>query len=318
MNEEKKTDPGARGPKGAAVSAATFLGVTLLNGLITVLEIAGGILSGSLALLSDAAHNLGDTATIALSYGAWRISGRGSDARRTYGYKRAEIIAAFVNAAALAAISLFLIVEALRRLHRPQAIDSGLMLLVAAVGLAANFVSMLLLRKGAHASMNVRSGYLHLLGDTVSSLGVILGAILIRAWGTSWIDPLVTILISLYLLRQSWEIARSSVGILMQSAADLDYRAMQRDIEAIPEVRNIHHVHTWMANEETVYFEAHVDVADRPLSQACAIAERIERLLKETYGVAHVTLQFETGRCREQEFFKVGPAARRGKGGTGE
>lgn len=318
MEKETGGAPGLQEPRTGRVSGKRLLAATLLNALITVVEVAGGVASGSLALLSDAAHNLGDTAAIALSYGAWRIAGRGSDARRTYGYKRAEIIAAFVNAAALAALSLFLIVEALRRLRQPQAIDSGLMLLVAAAGLAANLAAMLLLRKDAHGSMNIRSGYLHLLGDAVSSLGVILGAVLIRAWGAMWIDPVVTILISLYLLRESWEIVRGSVGILMQSAADLDYAAMRRDLEAIPEVRNIHHVHTWLSNEETVYFEAHVEVEDRPLSQACAIAERIERLLKEKYGVAHVTLQFETGRCQEKEFFKVGRGARRRGGGSGE
>ena len=318
MVNEVKRGAGTDRSRGSGLSGARLLAATLLNALITAVEVAGGIASGSLALLSDAAHNLGDTAAIAFSYAAWRIAGRGSDPRRTYGYKRAEIIAAFVNAAALAAISLFLVVEALRRLRAPRTIDGGLMLLVAAVGLAANLAAMRLLRKDAHHSMNVRSGYLHLLGDTVSSVGVILGGILIRAWGAFWIDPLVTILISLYLLRESWAIVRGSVAILMQSAARLDYGAMRADIEAIPEVRNIHHVHTWMSNEETVYFEAHVDVEGRPLSQACEIAERIEGLLREKYGIAHVTLQFETDRCQEKDFFKVGRPARKKKGGAGE
>jgi len=152
--------------------------------------------------------------------------------------------------------------------------------------------------------MNVRSSYLHLLGDTVSSVGVLGGGLAIRFWGAFWIDPLVTVLISLYIMRESWAIVKNSVNILMQSAADLDYSAIQRDIEAIPQVRNIHHVHTWMANEETVYFEAHLDVDDRPLSEACGIADTIEAILKERYGIAHVTLQFETGRCAEKSFFK--------------
>jgi len=304
MNEEQKADHGAHGPKEEALSAARFLSVTLLNGLITVVEIAGGIMSGSLALLSDAAHNLGDTVSILVSYVAWRIAGREKDVRRTYGYKRAEIIAAFVNASALVAISLFLVFEAIRRFRNPETIDSGLMIGVALFGLAANFVSMLLLKREAHGNMNVRSSYLHLLGDTVSSVGVLGGGIAIRIWGLFWIDPLVTVLISLYIMRESWVIVKNSVGILMQSAADLDYSAMQREIEAIPEVRDIHHVHTWMANEETIYFEAHVDVDDCLLSSACVVADKIERLLKERYGIAHVTLQFETGRCSEKSFFK--------------
>jgi cobalt-zinc-cadmium efflux system protein len=286
------------------LSAAKYLGVTLLNGLITAVEVAGGIMSGSLALLSDAAHNLGDTISILLSYVAWRIAGREKDVRRTYGYKRAEIIAAFVNASALVAISLYLVFEAIRRFRNPETIDSGLMIGVALFGLAANFASMLLLKREAHGNMNVRSSYLHLLGDTVSSVGVLGGGIAIRIWGLFWIDPLVTVLISLYIMRESWVIVKNSVGILMQSAADLNYSAMQREIESVPEVRNIHHVHTWMANEKTVYFEAHVDVDDCLLSSACVVADKIERILKERYGIAHVTLQFETGRCAEKSFFK--------------
>ncbi len=288
------------------MSGARFLGVTLLNALITAVEIAGGILSGSLALLSDAAHNLGDTIAILTSYIAWRIAGKQKDVRRTYGYKRAEIIAAFVNASALVAISLFLVFEALRRFRDPETVESSLMIGVALFGLAANFVSMLFLKRESHGNMNVRSSYLHLLGDTVSSFGVLGGGIAIRIWGLFWIDPLVTLLISVYIMRESWVIVKNSVGILMQSAADLDYGAMQREIEALPEVRNIHHVHTWMANEKTVYFEAHIEVEDCLLSSACAVADKIERILQERYGIAHVTLQFETDRCREKEFFMIG------------
>jgi len=304
MDAEKMKYQKQHGHDHANLSAGKYLGVTILNGLITVVEIAGGIMSGSLALLSDAAHNLGDTVSIATSYIAWKIAGREKDVRRTYGYKRAEIIAAFVNASALVAISLFLVFEAVRRFRNPETIHSGLMIGVAVFGLLANFISMRLLQKAAHGNMNVRSSYLHLLGDTVSSLGVLGGGIAIRVWGAFWIDPLITIMISLYIMRQSWVIVKNSVGILMQSAADLDYRAMQREIEAIPEVRNIHHVHTWMANEETVYFEAHLELGDCRLSEACGIADRIEAILKERYGISHVTLQFETGRCAEKSFFK--------------
>jgi cobalt-zinc-cadmium efflux system protein len=304
MDNERTEKQNQQGPDHVKLSAAKYLGVTVLNGLITVMEVAGGIMSGSLALLSDAAHNLGDTVSILLSYVAWKIAGKEKDVRRTYGYKRAEIIAAFVNASALVAISLFLVVEALRRFRNPETIDSGLMIGVALFGLAVNFISMRLLKRVAHGNMNVRSSYLHLLGDTVSSVGVLGGGIAIRIWGLFWIDPLVTVLISLYIMRESWVIVKNSVGILMQSAADLDYSAIQREIEAIPEVRDIHHVHTWMANEETVYFEAHIDVEDCLLSEACAVSERIEGILKKHYGISHVTLQFETGRCAEKSFFK--------------
>lgn len=304
MNDASKEKEKLPGREQVNLSAAKYLGVTLLNGLITAVEVAGGIMSGSLALLSDAAHNLGDTVSILLSYAAWKIAGREKDVRMTYGYKRAEIIVAFVNASALVAISLFLVIEALRRFRHPETIDSGLMIGVALFGLVANFASMLLLKRESHGNMNVRSSYLHLLGDTVSSIGVLGGGIAIRIWGLFWIDPLVTVVISAYIMRASWVIVKNSVGILMQSAADLDYGVMQREIEAILEVRNIHHVHTWMANEKTVYFEAHIEVEDCLLSRACVVADKIERILKERYGIAHVTLQFETGRCSEKSFFK--------------
>ena len=304
MDDEIAKNQNQHGRDHVKLSPAKYLGVTILNGLITVVEVAGGILSGSLALLSDAAHNLGDTVSILLSYVAWKIAGKEKDIRRTYGYKRAEIIAAFVNASALMAISLFLVFEALRRFRKPEMIDSGLMIGVALFGLVANFVSMRLLKREAHGNMNVRSSYLHLLGDTLSSVGVLGGGIMIRVWGLFWIDPLVTVLISLYIMRESWVIVKNSVGILMQSAADLDYGAMQREIEAVPEVRNIHHVHTWMANEETIYFEAHIEVDDCLLSESCVVSEKIKGILKKQYGISHVTLQFETGRCAEKSFFK--------------
>lgn len=285
------------------LSGRQFLGVTVLNGLITLVQFAGGMLSGSLSLLSDAVHNLGDTVAIALSYGAWKIAGRPKDARRTYGYKRAEIIAAFVNAMALAAISAFIIIEAFRRLRSPSPIDSGLMIGVALFGLAANAISMLVLRREAHGNMNVRSSYLHLLGDTISSVGVVGGGLAIRAWGAAWVDPLVSVLIAAYIMRGSWDIVRESVGILMQSAAALDYAAMKADIEAIAEVRSVHHVHTWMSNEDTIYFEAHVEMNDQLLSSACAVSVKIEDILREKYGIAHATIQMETDRCAVKEFF---------------
>jgi cobalt-zinc-cadmium efflux system protein len=304
MNGEKTENQNQHCRNHGYLSQSKYLGVTLLNGLITVVEVAGGLMSGSLSLLSDAAHNLGDTISILFSYIAWKIAGKEKDIRRTYGYKRAEIIAAFVNASVLLAISLFLIFAAVRRFRNPETINSDLMIGVAAFGLLTNFVSMQLLAKASRGNMNVRSSYLHLLGDTFSSVGVLGGGIAIRIWDVFWIDPFVTALISLYIMRESWVIVKNSVGILMQSSADLDYRAMQCEIEAIPEVRNIHHVHTWMANEETVYFEAHIEVEDCLLSRACVVSDKIEAILKERYGISHVTLQFETGRCSEKSFFK--------------
>ncbi len=286
------------------LSGSKYLGVIILNGCITLAEIIGGIMSGSLSLLSDAVHNFSDTVSIVFSYCAWKIAGRKKDEKRTYGYKRAEIIAAFINASVLLVICLFLIFEAVKRFQNPETINGTIMFIVATVGLLANFISMLLLKKESHNNMNIRSSYLHILGDTLSSVGVVLGSIAISVWHIFWIDPVITLLIAVYIMIESWKIVKKTVDILMQSSADLDYASIQKDIESFEEVRSIHHVHTWMSNENTVYFEAHVDITDCMLSQACSTAVKIEQLLKEKYKIDHVTLQIETDRCSQKDFFK--------------
>jgi cobalt-zinc-cadmium efflux system protein len=279
--------------------------VTSLNALITAAEIIGGLLSGSLSLLSDAVHNLSDTFAIALSYIANRIAQKPEDARRTYGYKRAEILAAFVNSSVLTIISSVLVVEAIRKFSSPEAIKGSLMIFVASIGLVANLVSALVLKKDSHENLNIKSSYLHMLGDAVSSVGVLLAGITIRLWGIVWIDPVVTLLISLYIIRETWQVIKKTVDILMQSSAVLDYDAIAKDVEAFPEVNNIHHVHSWMGNEKTVYFEAHVDMVDMTLCEADIILGRIESLLKDKYDISHTTLQAETDKCHDKSLIRT-------------
>ncbi len=301
-NHNHKCSGHAHSAKG--LSTRKFFWVTLLNAFITAVEIAGGILSGSLALLSDAIHNLSDTISIALSFFAWKISGKEKNRYKTYGYKRAQIIAAFINASTLIAISIFLIFEGIKRFTNPEIINSSLMIGVAAFGLFANLFSMLLLEKDSHGNMNVRSAYLHMMGDMVSSVGVLFGGIAIKVWGILWIDPLLTIGIAIYIIFESWKIVKKSVDILMQSSAEIDYKSLKKDIEAMVEVNNIHHVHTWLADENTIYFEAHIDMADCMLSDVCPVSKKIESLLKEKYNINHCTLQFETDHCSDKDFFK--------------
>ena len=289
----------------AALSGRKMFWVTLMNAVITIAEIIGGILSGSLSLLSDAVHNLSDTVAIALSYFANKVAQRPQNARKTFGYKRAEILSAFINAAALLAISLVLIYEACKRLMSPEKINGTLMIAVALIGLAANFISVFLLEKDSHRNLNVKASYLHLLSDTVSSVGVLAGGIAISIWGIVWIDPLITALISIYIIRETWQVIRKTVDILMQSSAPLDYDAIKKDIEAIENVKNIHHVHSWMINENTIYFEAHIDLEDLPLSQVQKIYDRIESCLKEQYGISHVTLQAEVDKCCDKDIIKI-------------
>jgi len=279
--------------------------VALLNAGITVAEVVGGILSGSLALLSDAVHNLSDTVAIVLSYVANRIARRSKDAKRTYGYKRAEILAAFINSAVLLAVSLLLVFEAYKRWRAPESIDGTLMITVALIGLLADLLSVYLLQKDAHKSLNIKSSYLHLISDTISSVGVLAGGIAIELWGVVWIDPLVTVFISLYIMKKAAEVIRKTINILLQSAAPLDYEAIKADIAGIDQVKNIHHVHSWMIDEKTVYFEAHIDVDDILLSEVEGVYDQIEELLKGRYGISHVTLQAEVDRCCDKNIFKI-------------
>ena len=291
----------ARDKSGA--SGKRIFWVTVLNAVITLAEIAGGLLSGSLALLSDAVHNFSDTAAVALSYFTGKIAQRPKDAKRTYGYKRAEILSAFVNSSVLLAVSFMLIVEAFKRLKSPETIDGTLMITVALIGLAADIVSVLLLESQAHKSLNLRSSYLHLISDAISSVGVLAGGVVIKLWGVVWVDPLVTAVISVFIIKETVRIIKKTVDILMQSSAKLDYDAIIKGIEAMDKVVNIHHIHCWMSDESTVYFEAHIDMEDIPLSEVQKVYDRIERFLKEEHGVSHVTLQAETDKCCSKDVF---------------
>lgn len=287
------------------LSGKKIFWVTVLNATITAAEIIGGILSGSLALLSDAIHNLSDTVAIAMSYFAYRIARRPNDAKRTYGYKRAEILSAFVNSGVLLAITAMLIIEAIKRIQSPEPIDGTLMITVAIIGLVANIVSVYFLKKDSHDSLNIRSSYLHLISDTVSSVGVLAGGVAIKLWSIVWIDPFITVLISLYILRETWLVMKKTVTILMQSSAVLDYEAIKDDIVKLDSVKNIHHVHSWMSDEKTVYFEAHIDMEDILLSDAEKVYDKIEHLLTEKYGINHITLQAEVDKCCDKSIFKA-------------
>jgi len=286
------------------LSGKKIFWVTLLNATITIVEIIGGIISGSLALLSDALHNLSDTIAIALTYFTNKIARKPKDSKKTYGYKRAEILSAFINSSVLFAISILLIVEAFKRFKAPETINGNLMIIVASIGLIANFISVLLLEKDSHENLNIKSSYLHLLSDTISSVGVLIGGIAIKLWGVIWIDPIITILISVYIMIKTWQIIKKTIDILMQSAPKLNYEEIKKEIEAFDSVNNIHHIHAWMVNEKTINFEAHIDIEDMYLSKVEDICNNIENYLKKYHGINHVTLQAEVDKCKDKSIFK--------------
>jgi cobalt-zinc-cadmium efflux system protein len=279
-----------------------FLVTMVLNFLITVVEIVGGILSGSLSLLSDAIHNFSDGVAIIVSYIAIRLSRKPRTLKYTFGLKRAEILAANINASTLIVISFFLIKEAIGRFSNPTPITGALMLGVAAVGLVANVVGTVLLRKGSDRNINMRAAYFHLLSDAVSSLAVIIGAVFIMVFNITWIDPALTIVISLYILKETYEIVKESVNVVMMSTpAEIDITEVQRALEEIPDVKNIHHVHLWKMNDADIHFEAHIDVEDIPVSRTEGIRGEIERCLHDRYDITHTTLQFECDSCRTKD-----------------
>ncbi|KRN12141.1 cation diffusion facilitator family transporter [Fructilactobacillus fructivorans] len=285
------------------LSGMRFFEVTVLNAVITILEFLGGIFSGSLSLLSDAFHNLGDSISIVLSYIAHRISKKQQTKQNTYGFKRAEIISAFLNSLFLILISIFLIIEAISRISHPETIDGPVMLGVAIVGTIANFVSAFLLNKGAKHNLNMKATYLHLLSDSLSSFGIIFGGILISFFNWTIVDPIVTILVALYIMWESWPIIKKTVGILMGCAPNLNYAAIKKDLLKINGVTSVHHVHAMMVDENSIVFSAHVNMKDMPLSQVQLIYDQINKLLKGKYHIDHVTIQPEVDRGRHDDLF---------------
>jgi len=276
-----------------------------LNFFITVAEVIGGIISGSLSLISDALHNFSDGFAIIITYIAMRLSKKPKTLKYTFGLKRAEIIAAIINASTLIIISFFLIKEAVERFYNPSPITGSLMLIVAALGLVANVVGTLLLKKGSEGNLNIRAAYFHLLSDAVSSLAVIIGAVFIIFYKIYWIDPVLTILISLYILKETYEIVKESLDIVMMSSPEgIDLDAIKNIVELIPGVKNIHHVHLWKMNDNDTHFEAHIEVENMSVSETSEIQRKIEQSLHDKYEINHTTLQFECGAFDEVELIK--------------
>jgi len=277
------------------VNEKNLLAATFLNLVITIVEIAGGILSGSLALLSDAMHNLSDTFATFIAYMATVIGKREANQKKTFGYKRVEILAALLNAVILIVMSVFLLKEAWERWNDPKAINSMIMLVVAMIGLLANVYAVIILKKDAHKSINVKAAYIHLIGDSLSSVVVIIAGVLIQVFKIYWIDPLITLFISLYIIRSGFLILKQSVNILMQSTPDhLDLPKIKRKVEQMPDVANIHHLHAWMLTDREIHLEAHIELnKDLKLSQVKGTHQEIERFLLKDFNVNHVTLQFE-------------------------
>ena len=271
----------------------------ILNGIITIGQFVGGIISGSLALISDALHNLSDVISVVLAYLAHRIGLRPQTQKSTFGFKRAEILAAFINAITLIAISVYLMVEAGKRFLNPQEVDCLWMFWLGIVGFVANGLSVFILHDNKNENLNIRAAYLHLIGDALTSLAVIAGAVCIWLFQVYWIDPLVTVLISVYIFIHTFKILKESVEILMQFApSGIAQEEIVTVLLQIPEIQSVHHIHLWQLDDDRVYFEAHLVLAEnRPVSDTHQITENAKRLLNSRFGISHTTFQYEYFQC---------------------
>lgn len=274
----------------------------ILNLIIGIAEVIGGLVSGSLSLVSDAIHNFSDAAAILISYIAIKISRISQTEGFTFGFKRAEILAALINASALLVISFFLIWEAIERFRTPNAIGAKVMFIVALIGLVANIIGALLLRPESKNSLNLKSAYMHLVSDTVTSVAVLLGAVCIHYWGIHWLDPLLTIVISIYILVESYKILKHTLIILMMGKPDnISLTDIKESLETLPQISNTHHCHLWMLTDKLIHFEAHIDVIDIVNSDIDNLLHAAEKILKDKFGITHTTLQIETAKCKSKE-----------------
>jgi cobalt-zinc-cadmium efflux system protein len=267
----------------------------LLNIGITVAQAIGGVISGSLSLLSDALHNFSDVLSLIVSYIADIYSKKDASVEKTFGYKRAEIIAAFVNSATLIVVAVYLIYEASIRFFNPQSIESGLVIWLAILGIFFNGFSVLLLYKDSKSNMNMRSAYFHLITDMAASVAVLIGGLLMKYYEWFWVDSLLTVLIALYLLVVGFGLLKSSFKVLMLfTPDDLNLVVISEALCEIPEIKNVHHMHIWQLNEEETHLEAHIDFyEDVTLSQFDLVLTKVEEILYHDYGINHVTIQPE-------------------------
>jgi len=274
------------------------IGLTiLLNILITLGQIVGGIISGSVALLSDALHNFSDVVSLLLSYFTHRLAKRKSTARQTYGYKRAEIISAFINSVTLIAIAIYLIVEAVERFFAPREVLSDLVIYFALGSIIINFLSVVLLHKDAKESMNIKSAYLHLLTDVMTSVAVLIGGILMKYFEFYWVDSLLSVAIALYLIFASYKLLIESLKILMQfTPTSIDVEEISSEIEILEEVKNVHHVHFWQLNDKEIFFEAHLDLEkDLRITDFQNIITAVDKIM-HSHSISHFNIQPEFNR----------------------
>jgi cobalt-zinc-cadmium efflux system protein len=286
------------------VNSKNLVITIFLNVAITLAQIIGGFISGSLALISDALHNFTDVVSLIFSYVAHKLSKRKASINHTFGYKRAEILAAFVNGISLLVLGVFLIVEAIKKFYHPEPIDASIVIWLSALGIAFNGLSVILLKNDAANNLNMRSAYYHLLTDMLASVGVLIAGLLMKWFQVYWVDGVLTILIALYLIYISFDLVKKSTQFLMLFTPDhINIKEIVREVHQIQGVGKLHHIHVWYLNEDELHLEAHLDCEkDITMSEFNLLLADIEALLLEKFGINHVNIQPEFQKVDPKEF----------------
>ena len=271
-----------------------------LTGTFMVVEVIGGILSGSLALLADAGHMLTDTMALALAAVAFHVSKRPADARLSFGYQRFQILAAFVNGLSLLVVVGWILFEAVRRFLSPTEVQGEMMLVVAAAGLVVNIIAFVVLHGGDRDNLNIRGAAIHVAGDLLGSVAAIVAAIVIIYTGWMPIDPVLSVAVAFLILKSAWMLVKRSAHVLLEGSPEwFDIDKMQENlVGGIPEICGVHHVHVWGLTPQDLMLTMHVNLVAEPQNPT-EIVRRIKQFLRENYSIGHSTIEIETDDCSD-------------------
>lgn len=278
-------------------NASALTKALVLTGSFMILEVVAGLLTGSLALISDAAHMFTDTAGLGIALAAIKIGQKPADSRRTFGYQRFEILAAALNAVLLFAVAAYILVEGYQRLVTPHEIKAGPMLAVAFAGLIVNLISMRLLSGGKDANLNVKGAYLEVWSDMLGSIGVMIAAVIIMLTGWTSVDAIVAIAIGLWVLPRTWTLFKETINVLLEGVPDgIDLDAVAARLKTTVGVSDIHDLHVWALTSGSISLSVHLVLADMANGDAVRIAS--QSMLREAFNITHVTIQIERADCR--------------------
>jgi cobalt-zinc-cadmium efflux system protein len=271
-----------------------------------IVEVAVGVLSGSLALVGDALHNFTDSLALLLALFAVRLERRPATSQKSYGYQRAGILAAFINAAGLVGLTIFIFIEAVERFQDPRPVDDVAMIVTASLGILLNLAITMSLRREGERDVNVRSAVVHMIGDAISSAGIIIAAILIRTTGTVQWDPVVSVLIACLIIWSSWGILRETMNLLLEGTPrGIDPQSVIDSLGSIEGVYGVHHLHIWALGPSSPALSCHLMVGDVPVRNTAALLQQVTEMLENEHGIIHATVQFEFANCAVDDPFCV-------------